>query len=170
VLFCYKIRPKIPLYFSTKSRIFSHSHRISSVWRPFAMADYNQQYRTKTRMPFILLTRSRWHKQNLHIAYMQLLSVFAVLLELLQARPGSPQHPLYITGVGFNRRGNCRMLFMSHSRQTVTSLQKVWRTDVNHGKRVTSVLDQLTRRKEQHALLWLSNTSGSDLVMNKHSQ
>ena len=33
VLFCYKIKPKMPLYFGTKSRIFSHPHRISSLWR-----------------------------------------------------------------------------------------------------------------------------------------
>ena len=45
VLFYYKIKPKIPLYFSIKSRIFSHPHRISSLsslWRPLAMADYNR--------------------------------------------------------------------------------------------------------------------------------
>jgi len=33
--------PKIPLCFSIKSRIFSRPHRISSLWRPFAMADDN---------------------------------------------------------------------------------------------------------------------------------
>ena len=37
----YQIKPKIPLYFGTKSRIFSRSHRISSLWRHLAMADYN---------------------------------------------------------------------------------------------------------------------------------
>ena len=36
-----KIKTEIPLYFSTKSQIFSHPHRISSLWWPIAMADYN---------------------------------------------------------------------------------------------------------------------------------
>ena len=33
-----------PLYFSIKSRIFSHHHWISLLWRPFAMADWYRQY------------------------------------------------------------------------------------------------------------------------------
>ena len=41
-LFCYKIKPEIPLYYSINSRIFSRSHRISSLWRTFALADYNR--------------------------------------------------------------------------------------------------------------------------------
>ena len=51
VLFCYKIKPKIPLYFSIKSRIFSRPHRISSLWRPFATADCNPlRCRGRTRV------------------------------------------------------------------------------------------------------------------------
>ena len=41
MLFCYKIKPKIPLYFSVKSRIFSRPHRISSLRLTFSVAYYN---------------------------------------------------------------------------------------------------------------------------------
>jgi len=44
VLFCYKIKPKIPLYLIIKSRNFSRPHQISSQWQPFATADYKQAY------------------------------------------------------------------------------------------------------------------------------
>ena len=46
-VFFYKIKPKIPLYFSNKSCSFSRLYRISSLQRTFAMvaftvADYNR--------------------------------------------------------------------------------------------------------------------------------
>ena len=70
--FCYKTRPKIPLYFSIKSRIFI---RISSLWRHFAMADNNHDAHAHTHThpfngPFFGTTQvSRYQKGKTNLDF-----------------------------------------------------------------------------------------------------
>jgi len=60
MLFCYKIKSKIRLYFRTKSPIFSRPHRIFSLWRPFATADYNWGALGACPLAFLPLFYTTW--------------------------------------------------------------------------------------------------------------